>query len=109
MGILDSLKSLFAGKAKDVAKKLGLDEKTLALIEGLVSKLEGLLAEGKLADAAKDALAAFKPSLAQAKSKEISVEDFTEKTKGFVGSLDGIELPEEISGLLGKVTGLLGK
>lgn len=108
MGLLDKLKSLFGGKAKDVAESLGLGDQVAELVEGLVGKLEGLLSGGSLPESLSGILANFKPILEKFKGKEIGAEQFTGEAKNLVSNLEGVSLPEDVSGLLDKVKGLLG-
>ena len=104
MGLLDSIKSLFSGKAKEAVSSLGLDDAAVSSFETLLAKLK----EGNLSEAASKAVETFKPVLEKFKNKEISADSFVEKAKTFLDGL-GDNLPSSVSGLVEKLKGLLNK
>ncbi len=109
MGFLDKLKQMIAPKAKELGKALGLDAKTVEMLEGLVEKLDGLGEQGGLDELATNALAKFKPALQSFKANGTAAEAFLEKAKAFLGTLSKAQLPDAVKGLVQKAQELLGK
>ena len=109
MGLMDKVKGLFGSKqVQDIADKLGLDDAAVGVFDNLVEKLGDLFQNGKLTELAGNALNAFKPALNAFKADGSGKEDLLAKGKNLLGSLQGVELPDEISGLVEKVKGFLG-
>lgn len=104
MSLMDTMKGLLSSGAKSVAA-----DALPAVLKELINKLETLVGKGGLQDAAVKAIDTFKPYLAQLQNKEISLDAFTGKVESLVKSLDGAELPADISGILNTVKGLLNK
>ena len=107
MGIWESIKKIILPKAKEIVNNLNLDDAATGLLGDLAGKLDGLKAEGKLSELADKALEAFKSALSAFKVDPSKMTALLEKGKALLGSLEGIELPEEVSGLVEKAKALL--